>query len=166
MAQVYIGIGSNIDKHLHIPQVLQELKLQFGKIDISPLYQTPAVGFEGEDFYNLVVGLSTPMTPHQLHKTLREIEAHHQRVRLTENQFISRTLDLDQLLYDDLQIKDDLLQIPNPDILDYAFVLKPLADIAANAMHPSLHKSIQQLWDEFDKSRLNMAVVTDLNLPE
>mgnify|MGYP001814830872 FL=1 len=55
MAQVYIGIGSNIDKHLHIPQVLQELKLQFGNIDISPLYQTTAVGFEGEDFYNLVV---------------------------------------------------------------------------------------------------------------
>jgi 2-amino-4-hydroxy-6-hydroxymethyldihydropteridine diphosphokinase len=166
MAQVYIGIGSNIDKHLHIPQVLQEFKLQFGQIDISPLYQTPAVGFEGEDFYNLVVGLSTRMTPHQLHKTLREIEAHHQRVRFTENQFISRTLDLDQLLYDDLQIKDNMLQIPNPDILDYAFVLKPLADIAANVMHPSLHKSIKQLWDEFDKSRLNMAVVTDLNLPE
>ena len=164
MAQVYIGVGSNIDKHLHIPQVLKELRQQFGKIDISPLYQTPAIGFEGEDFYNLVVGLNTQLTPHQLHKVLRQIEAHHQRVRVSENQFISRTLDLDQLLFDDFQIKDDSIEIPNPDILDYAFVLKPLADVAGKVIHPSLNKSIQQLWNEFDKSSLKMTVVSNLEL--
>ena len=166
MAQVYVGVGSNIDKHLHIPKVLKELKQQFGKLDISPLYQSPAVGFEGEDFYNLVVGLNTQMTPHQLHKVLRQIEANHQRVRVGENQFISRTLDLDPLLFDDLQIKDDLVEIPNPDILRYAFVLKPLADIADDVIHPDLHKSIHQLWKEFDKSTLKMTVVNDLNLHE
>ena len=165
MTQVYIGIGSNIDKRLHIPRALEELKLQFGRIDISPLYQTPAIGFEGEDFYNLVAGFNTHITPHELHSVLRQIEASHQRVRVSENQFISRTLDLDPLLYGDLQIKDELIHIPNPDILEYAFVLKPLADIAGHAIHPDLNKSIEQLWDEFNKPTFAMKVVTDLHLP-
>lgn len=162
MAHVYIGIGSNIDKHLHIPQILTELKQYFGDIEVSPVYQTQAVGFEGEDFYNLVVGLQTKMTPYQMHKTLRQLEADHQRVRETENQFISRTLDLDQLLNDDLQIQDGVIHIPNPDILEYPFVLKPLTDIAANVLHPSENKTIGQLWNEFNKENLKMDVVTQL----
>ena len=160
MAQVYIGIGSNIDNQLHIPQALKELEQLLGELTISPIYQTPAVGFEGEDFYNLVVGVNTDLSPQEVFKILRQLEADHQRVRESENQFISRTLDLDQLLYDDLQIEDGSIHIPNPDILDYAFVLKPLVDIAGEALHPALNKSLQQLWNEFEKNELMMEVVT------
>ena len=58
MEKVYIGIGSNIDKHIHIPQVLEELAEKFGQLQVSPIYETASEGFSGDDFHNLVVGLA------------------------------------------------------------------------------------------------------------
>lgn len=159
MARVYIGIGSNIDKHVHIPQVLAELRAMFGEITISPIYQTSAIGFEGDDFYNLVVGVDTVLTPIEVYRYLRELEASHQRKRSSGNQFIARTLDLDQLLYDDLQIDDGAISIPHDDIINYAFVLKPLVDIANDLVHPVLHTSIGSLWDKFDKQAIELRPV-------
>ena len=168
MARVYIGIGSNIDKHLHIPEVIQELQAKFGELHVSPIYQTTAVGFDGEDFYNLVVGLDTQLNPQEVFEYLRALEAAHGRKRTLGNQFIARTLDLDQLLYDDLQIDDGKLSIPHDDIIQYAFVLKPLADIAGGVIHPVLQKSIQSLWDDFDQQKGNMQQLslTDIARPE
>lgn len=152
MARVFVGIGSNIDKHIHIPNVLIELKEKFGELDVSPVYESESAGFIGENFHNLVVGLNTALSPQQMHDYLRELEAMHGRKRLTENQFISRTLDLDQILYDDLCFSDERVKVPHNDILKYSFVLKPLVDIAGETIHPVLGKSFQQLWDEFDKT--------------
>ena len=151
MAQVYVGIGSNIDKQFHIPKVIEELQQRFGELTISPVYETKAAGFAGDDFYNLVVAFSTDLSPQEIYTTLRAIEAEHQRARNSVNQFVSRTLDLDQLLYDDLQLNDGKIIIPSPDILEYAFVLKPLADIAANLIHPQQQLSMQELWQRFNK---------------
>ena len=156
MARVYIGIGSNIDKHVHIPQVLTELRATFDEITISPIYQTSAIGFEGDDFYNLVVGVDTLLSPTEVYRYLRELEANHQRKRTSQNQFVARTLDLDQLLYDDLQIDDGVISIPHDDIINYAFVLKPLADIASDLVHPILHTTIGSLWDKFDKQSIEL----------
>ena len=163
MAKVYIGIGSNIDKHIHIPKILQELQEKYGELKISPIYQTPAIGFKGEDFYNLAVGLQTDLTPQQMYTQLRQLEADHERERDSVNQYISRTLDLDQLLYDDQQINDGKVIIPSPDILEYAFVLKPLADIAADLVHPVLQISMQKLWDqaEFNSVELKQVLLDD-----
>lgn len=156
MARVYIGIGSNIDKHLHIPRVIEELQAEFGEVTVSPVYQTTAVGFEGEDFYNLVVAVNTRQTPREMYRYLRSLEAAHERRRTSGNQFIARTLDLDQLLYDDQQIDDGSLSIPHDDIVRYAFVLKPLADIAPDLIHPVLQKSMRILWQEFDQNAMPM----------
>ena len=161
MARVYVGIGSNIDKHIHVPKVIEELRHRFGELKISPVYQTKATGFDGEDFYNLVVGFSTELSPQEIYTTLRAIEAEHQRARNSVNQFVSRTLDLDQLLYDDLQVDDGRIIIPSPDILEYAFVLKPLVDIAAELIHPTLHLSMQELWQQFDHEAV---VLTKIDL--
>ena len=156
MARVYIGIGSNIDKHLHVPRVIEELQAEYGEVTVSPIYQTTAVGFEGEDFYNLVVGINTRQTPQEMFEYLRALEAAHDRRRTSGNQFIARTLDLDQLLYDDQQIENEKLSIPHDDIIRYAFVLKPLADIAPDLIHPVLQKSMQLLWQEFDQRSIQM----------
>jgi len=151
MARVFVGIGSNIDKHIHIPRVLVELAEKFGELDISPTYVSVSAGFEGEDFHNLVVGLHSSMSPQEMYDYLRELEAEHGRERISENQFISRTLDLDQILHDGLCLNNGQVHVPHPDIMDYPFVLKPLADIAGEAIHPELEKTFQQLWDEYDK---------------
>jgi 2-amino-4-hydroxy-6-hydroxymethyldihydropteridine diphosphokinase len=159
MARVYVGVGSNIDKRFHIIKVLDELKLEFGHVDVSPVYQTAATGFEGEDFYNCVVGFETNLTPTGMFHRLREIEASHLRIRMSQNQFISRTLDLDQLLYADQIVSEPHVQLPSPDIAKYAFVLKPLFDIAPDLIHPQLGLSIKQIWQDFDKTQLNLATV-------
>ncbi len=157
--RVYIGIGSNIDKQIHIPQVIDELAAEFGEIQVSPIYQTSAEGFSGDDFYNLVVGVDTDMSPYQMRQYLRELEASHDRVRDSKNQFISRTLDLDQLMYGTKQINQDGVHVPSSDITNYPIVLKPLVDIAGEVIHPTLRMSLARLWQRFDKTDLEMKLV-------
>ena len=159
MARVYIGVGSNIDKRFHIIQVLEELAHEFSQLKVSPIYQTAAVGGKGEDFYNLVVGLETSYSPFEMFNRLREIEASHLRIRMSQNQFISRTLDLDQLMYSDQVINEPHVVLPSPDIVQYPFVIKPLYDIAPNLIHPVLNKSMQQLWQQFDKTKVKLEQV-------
>ena len=168
MARVYIGIGSNIDKHIHIPRVIKELRAKFGNVIISPIYKTAAVGFSGEDFFNLVVGIDTEMNPVEVFEYLRELETAHDRRRTSGNQFIARTLDLDQLLYDDKQIEYGKISIPHDDIINYPFVLKPLADIAGDLVHPELQVSIKSLWENFDKQVGDMQKLSlaDIDLPD
>ncbi len=159
MAKVFVGIGSNIDKHIHIPQVIEELTQRFGEIQVSPIYETSAEGFSGEDFYNLVVGLETELSPQEVRLYLRDLEASHGRIRNSKNQFISRMLDLDQLLYGKSKINKDGVHVPSSDITNYAFVLKPLVDIAGNVRHPILNSSFAQLWIDFDKNKIELRVV-------
>ena len=159
MVKVYIGIGSNIDKHIHIPQVLEELAQEFGELDISPIYQTVSEGFEGDDFHNLVVGLETDNSPQQMRHYLRELEASHGRVRNSKDQFVSRTIDLDQLLYGKAQINKDGVHVPSSDITKYAFVLKPLVDIAGDMRHPILKTSFAKLWEDFDKQKVELILI-------
>ncbi len=159
MEKVYIGIGSNIDKHIHIPQVLEELAEKFGELQISPIYETASEGFSGDDFHNLVVGLDTDISPPEMRQYLRELEAHHGRVRDSKNQYISRTIDLDQLLYGKSKINKDGVHVPSSDITKYAFVLKPLVDIAGEMRHPILKTSFAQLWEDFDKDNVDLKLV-------
>jgi 2-amino-4-hydroxy-6-hydroxymethyldihydropteridine diphosphokinase len=149
----FISIGSNIDKEIHIPSSLNALKKQFGKLVISSLYVTEAVGFDGDDFHNLIVQFDSILKAKAVAKTLRQIELDHGRTR-DSRKYAARTLDLDLILFGDLIISDGRLQIPRDEIEHYAFVLEPLAEIAPDFLHPISHKSYLQLWDEYDKSNL------------
>lgn len=150
----FISIGSNIDKEIHIPSSLNALKKKFGSIVLSSLYETEAVGFEGDNFYNLIVQFDSPLDAKTIAKILRQIELDHGRTR-DSRKYAARTLDLDLILYGDLVISDGRLQIPRDEIERYAFVLEPLAEIAADLLHPVSQISYAQLWNEYDKSNLN-----------
>lgn len=148
MPFIYISIGSNIDKKKHIISALSTLEQYFGHLTLSHIYETKSVGFEGDDFYNLVAGFESDQPIEQIAATLSSIENEHGRNR-NQPKFSSRTLDLDLLLYDDLILKNDHMKIPRDEILKYAFVLAPLAEIAGNSIHPEKQVSYQQLWNNF-----------------
>lgn len=145
MAKVYVGIGSNIEPARHVRAALADLRETFGALEVSPVYQTEAVGFSGQDFLNLVVGFETDAAPESLNARLREIEDRNGRVRGSKR-YASRTLDLDLLLYDDLVAEDPAMNLPRDEILRFAFVLKPLADIAGERRHPSDGRTFNELW--------------------
>jgi len=120
---------------------------------VSSTFESEAIGFSGEPFYNLIIGFDSALEVKKVAKILRKIEEDHGRTR-TCKKFSSRTLDLDLILYGDLVMSDGRLQIPRNEIERYAFVLEPLAEIAPDLKHPVDHKRYANLWRDFDKSNL------------
>lgn len=151
MSDVYISIGSNIEAEQHIRRAIVQLQQHYGQLQCSSVYKSKAVGFDGEDFLNLVVRLQTNESVAQVAALLRQIEQDNGRER-NGPKFSSRILDLDLLLYDELVIDHDHIHLPRAEITVNAFVLLPLAELAPQLQHPVLKKSMQHLWDEFDHS--------------
>lgn len=148
MARVYVSIGSNINREKNVSACLKSLKEKYGDVLTSTIYESKAVGFEGDNFYNLAAGFNTDDDVYIVLNTLRDIENSHGRKRNSKH-FSSRTLDIDLLLYDDLVLHEDGIQIPRDDLTQYAFVLKPLSEIAPKCTHPALKKTVSELWNEF-----------------
>ncbi len=156
MAKAYVSIGSNLERERHIRQALVELKEIFGELEISSLYESEAEGFKGPPFYNLVVGFNAELLLDKVLKILKTIEIRHGRSQKT-HKFASRTLDLDLILFGDQVIEDpktSRLIVPREDILRYAFVLEPLAEIAPNLRHPQVNRTYQELWQGFDRRQV------------
>jgi len=150
MAKVYLGLGSNIDPEKNLRLGIGELGARFGVLELSNVYRSAAVGFDGDDFLNLVAGLESDASPAQLHAMLMEIHSLAGRAR-AESRYSPRTLDIDLLLYDDLVLDVPPIRIPRSDILKYSFVLGPLAEIAPQLRHPETGKLITEHWAEYDK---------------
>ena len=150
MAQVYVSVGSNLERERNIATALQELTESYGELQQSSVYESAAVGFDSAPFYNLVVGFSTRESPRVVQDQLHAIEDRCGRQRTAT--LSARTLDLDLLLYDDQVMTDGKLVLPREDINRYAFVLGPLAEIAATARHPVTAVSYAEMWAAFDDS--------------
>ncbi len=151
MTRVYVGLGSNIDRETNVRNGIKALETNFGELIISSVYESKAFGFEGENFFNLVVGLNTSLPLSEVLTTLHKIEYQFGRQR-NEQRFLSRTLDLDLLLFGDLVQHDEEYDLPREDVMRYAFVLCPLAEIAGDASHPEIGQNFSELWQAFDKS--------------
>lgn len=158
MPRIYVGIGSNIDRENSIRGAVRELTAHYGPLTLSPVYETKALGFDGENFYNLVAGFDSAESIEVIKETLSRIESQFGRVR-QENRFSARTLDLDLLLYDDTARHDDKVNLPHPDIQRYAFVLRPLADIAPERRHPETGLTYAGMWKQFSKTQPEIRLV-------
>ena len=150
MAKIYISIGSNIEAEKNIRLAIHALQDYYGKLILSSVYESEAVGFAGDNFLNLVAGLNTEEDVHAVATTLRRIEDENGRDR-SGPRFSSRIVDLDLLLYDDLILKEDKLEIPRDEITKNAFVLLPLEEIAPQLIHPVSGKTMCDHWISFDK---------------
>ncbi len=151
MARVYLSLGSNIDRHRHLCAGLDALAEEFGELMISPVYESEAVGFDGDNFFNLVVGLDTDLSVGALSEVSKKIENRNGRRRDCP-QFSARTLDIDILTYNDTAAVVDNILLPRQEVLENAFVLLPLADIAPGGLHPVTRKSYAELWQQYDQS--------------
>lgn len=148
MARVYLSLGSNLEPRRYLQAAVAELRQRFGAITVSPAYRSRSVGFDGADFVNLAVGLDTELSPQALNDWLHALEDRHGR-RRDVPRYSDRTLDVDIVLYDDLVTSGSgHLEIPRGE-LKHAFVLKPMADIAADVRHPVSGLSMAALWASF-----------------
>lgn len=152
MAQVFVSIGTNIEREKHIRAAVNDLQKQHGELRLSSLYESKPVGFEGDNFYNMVAGFNTEQDVESLVKGLHFIEDCYGRERGGER-FAARSLDLDLLLYDDLILDADSIQIPRDEISFNAFVLQPLAEIAPQLCHPITGESYADMWRKFDMTQ-------------
>lgn len=160
MARVWLSIGSNRERERHVRAAVAALRAAFGDLLLSPVYETAAVGFVGAPFYNLAAGFETGLSPEAVSTTLKGIEESLGRVR-TSRRFAPRTIDIDLLTYGNLSLYEPGLEIPRAEILQYAFVLKPLADVAPNEVHPVAGKSYAELWREFGGDKTLSLIALD-----
>ena len=158
MAKIYISLGSNIDRERNTRAGIRALRERFGVLDLSSVYESEAVGFEGDAFYNMVIACEVSEDVYSTNRALAEIEDAHGRDR-TGPRFSSRTLDLDLLLYDDMVLDENGLRLPRDEVLKNAFVLWPLAELAPDLVHPVVGKSYAELWADFDKSKEELAPI-------
>ncbi|MFQ6023662.1 MAG: 2-amino-4-hydroxy-6-hydroxymethyldihydropteridine diphosphokinase [Acidiferrobacterales bacterium] len=148
MPRVFVSIGSNIDREKNIKAAVHELNVSYAPLTLSRVYESPAIAFRGDDFYNLVASFDTNASVHDLRARLTSIEDACGRERRGNNQ--SRTLDIDLLLYGDLVRHDGEIDVPRPEISQHAFVLLPLTEIASKARHPETGVTFRQMWANFD----------------
>ncbi|WP_133478575.1 2-amino-4-hydroxy-6-hydroxymethyldihydropteridine diphosphokinase [Cognatilysobacter segetis] len=143
--RAYLSLGSNVAPEQHLRAAIDALHARFGNVIVSPVYRTPAVGFDGPAFLNAAAIIDSDLEPQPLNDWLHALEDAHGRDR-SGPRFSDRTLDVDIVLFDD-RVLDGAghLRIPRPE-LKHAFVLRPLADIAPDVAVPHTGRTLGQLW--------------------
>ncbi|HAG70937.1 MAG TPA: 2-amino-4-hydroxy-6-hydroxymethyldihydropteridine diphosphokinase [Gammaproteobacteria bacterium] len=151
MPTLSLSIGSNIEPVTHIRQVLNLLAQEFGSISLSKVYESEAVGFDGDNFMNLVVIAEVETSLQEISLRLKNIEDQLGRDR-QQPKFSGRTMDIDILTYGDESGVECGLSLPREEITRNAFALLPLAEMLPDIVHQQSGKTYAELWQGFDKS--------------
>lgn len=147
MTTVFLSLGSNIHRESNITAALDRLKAKFGELTVSSVYQSEAVGFTGDYFYNLVVGIECSLSLEALSEVLKNIEDENGRQR-TGPRFASRTLDIDIITYGSCVGLKSGIELPRPELYYNAFVLWPIAEIVPDLIDIKTGKTYQSLWQD------------------
>lgn len=150
--KVLLNIGSNIEPQRYITAGLDALSAQFGSLLISSVYESVAIGFEGDNFFNLAVEVETTLSVGELSRYLKALEDNNGRRRDCPR-LSARTLDIDILTYGDAVGRVDGVLLPRQEILENAFVLLPLAELVPHAVHPVAKLNYQTLWQQYDRDQ-------------
>ncbi|MDB6091261.1 MAG: 2-amino-4-hydroxy-6-hydroxymethyldihydropteridine diphosphokinase [Gammaproteobacteria bacterium] len=165
MPSVYVAVGSNVDAKRNVGLATRELEREFPTVRFSPWYRNRAVGFEGEDFINLVAGFTTEVPVHEVLARLHMIETLCGRPR-DAPRWAPRSMDLDILLYGDLLLDEPRLKLPRPDLVKRAFMLGPLAALAPELVHPTEKVTIGELWQRFDRAAHPLEHIEPTTVPQ
>ena len=157
MTSVYVAAGSNVDPVRNLRRALAELGEHY-QLRVSPAYRNKAVGFEGNDFINLVVGFETDDSLDQVIAHLHDAEAACGRPR-NAPKWAPRTMDLDLLLFGDRVCDEPGIKLPRGDLIKRAYMLRPMSELAPHVPHPTLGKSMRELWNQFDADTHTMISV-------
>ena len=147
MPRVYVAIGGNVEPERWLPLAARELRRRFPGAHFSACYHNPAFGFEGADFINAVAGFDTEAPVDAVLDHCHEIEALCGR-RRDDPKWAPRVMDIDLLLYGELVAETAAYRVPRPDLLRRCFMLRPLAQIAADLHHPLTGREIGDHWRE------------------
>ena len=150
MARVFLGVGSNIERERYLVAGLDALQVLFGELALSSVYDSAAIVFECQQFLNMAVAVDTDLCIGDLYKRLRHIEVEHGRPA-NATRFSPRQLDIDILTYDDAIGLIEGVELPRGEILENAFVLCPLAELAPDTLHPVAGKCYAELWSAYDQ---------------
>ncbi len=152
MVEVFLCLGSNVDREKNIAAALNAIGNQLGQLVLSPLYESQAIDGVSENYFNMAVGLVTDLSLQELKQTLKKIEDELGRDR---NKRKEVSIDIDIAIFGDtvetIESSQGRGQLPHPDILKRAHVLLPLSEIVGDYVHPETQRTLKDHAHDCDK---------------
>jgi 2-amino-4-hydroxy-6-hydroxymethyldihydropteridine diphosphokinase len=146
-----LSLGSNIDAAANIRTAVRALRAQYSRLRCSSVYESESVGFEGENFLNLVAAVETDKPLRSIQSEIKALEDAQGRDR-SQARFSSRSIDIDILTFGELCGEHGGMTLPRGEILENAFVLQPMAELLPDMPHPATGRPLAQHWLEYDRS--------------
>jgi len=151
MNRVFLALGTNLgNKPINLLRAIGHISEKIGIFSaVSSVYETKPQGFESEnDFLNMVVCVETQLSPLEVLNSTQSIEKTMGRTQKSNQFYHDRIIDIDVIAYDDLIFRSENLQLPHPLFHQRRFVLEPFNEIAPDFVHPVLHKTVKELFEE------------------
>ena len=162
MALLVLSLGSNVEPKVNIRLAVESLRKKFGELLLSSVYESESVGFDGNNFINLVASCESEAPLGELKNYIKMLEDDMGRER-HKPKFSDRPIDIDILLFGDSTGEECGLSLPRAEILSSAFVLRPLAELHPKIKYHPLDLCFDELWRVFDKTQQKLWPI-DLSL--